>query len=56
MLEENGRIEKNLETSDIKIDIEKKVICSECGAEITIKNKEFGKKYFCTKCEKAIKI
>ena len=56
MLEENGRIEKNLETSDIKMDIEKKIICSECGSEIIIKNKEFGKKYFCTKCGEVIKI
>ena len=56
MLEENGRIEKNLETSDIKMDIEKKVTCSKCGSEIIIKNKEFGKKYFCMKCGQVVKI
>jgi len=55
MFEENGRIEKNLETSDTKINTEKKIICSNCGEEVIVKNKEFGEKCFCTKCGEIIK-
>jgi len=49
MRKANGRL-KPAENKDIANKKEKYFICNNCGAEYTILNIEFGRKYMCEIC------